>query len=296
MSAGLRPDETSEKIAAEIAQTPAPAVAKPPKTYVLYHGSGCLDGFTAAWCAYRALGDRAAYVGVQFHEPFPLMHDGSDVLIFDFTYPRDELLALKARMNSVLLIDHHKTSAEKLAGLDFVRVDQTRSGAMLAWEHFFPGVPAPKLVQWVQDGDLWTWELSHSRAVNAGLRSYPFSFKLWDDLMANPDPLIPAGEALIRFEQQIFEKALRAVRFEMIDGHKVPVINSNVFKSEFGSRLCRSFPDAPFVAIYHDRKDNRVWSLRSRAGGFDVETVARKFGGGGHPTASGFSSTREWPS
>ena len=77
-------------------------------------------------------------------------------------------------------------------------------------------------------------------------------------------------------------------------GYTVPIANATVFFSEVGDELCRRFPDAPFAAYYMDREDGlRQWGLRAR-GGFDTSAVAKKFGGGGHPGASGFTEPIPW--
>ena len=258
-------------------------------TYILYHAS-CYDGFGAAWAAWRKFGDDAKYIPVHYGKPMPELPDGSDVFIVDFSYPRQELLALKARMNSLVVLDHHKTAQQDLAGLDFAIFDMDKPGAVLAWKYFHPAKPVPKLLEYVQDRDLWRWNLAQSREFSAALQSYKMDFELWENMMNKTLSLIDEGEAILRWQQQKIDVAVNHARLIDIAGYQVPVINATQLMSEICHALCDKYPDAPFSAYYFDDKDgNRQWGLRS-VGEFDVSAVAKLFGGGGHRNAAGFQT------
>jgi len=80
------------------------------------------------------------------------------------------------------------------------------------------------------------------------------------------------------------------MRFDTIAGYQVPVVNLSDNISEVGNALCKRFPEYPFSVSYCDRSDGqRSWSLRS-IGDFDVSDIAKKFGGGGHRNAAGFTT------
>ena len=264
------------------------------KTYVLYHAS-CYDGFGAAWAAWKKFGDNAEYVAVRYGKPMPELLDGSDVFIVDFSYPRQELLTLKGRMNSLVVLDHHKTAQQDLAGLDFAIFDMNKSGAVLAWEYFHPGQPVPRLLEYVQDRDLWRWKLAQSREVSAALQSYKMDFELWEELswraMVSSRRIADEGEAILRWQQQKIEEAISHAVWMKIGGHQVPVVNATQLMSEICNRLCEAYPDAAFAAYYFDDKDgNRQWGLRS-IGEFDVSSIAKQYGGGGHRNAAGFQTS-----
>jgi oligoribonuclease NrnB/cAMP/cGMP phosphodiesterase (DHH superfamily) len=106
------------------------------------------------------------------------------------------------------------------------------------------------------------------------------------------------GSAIKSFRDRQIDSAMKSVRmmrFE-VDGAKydVPVVNAATNISELGQEMCSKHPDAPFSVSYCDRQDVRSWSLRS-IGDFDVSTVAKAFGGGGHRNAAGFSTEIGWP-
>lgn len=262
-------------------------------TYILYHAS-CYDGFGAAWAAWKKFGDSAKYVAVQYGKPMPELSDGADIFIVDFSYPRQELLSLKARMNSLVVLDHHKTAQQDLEGLDFAIFDMDKSGAVLAWEYFHPGKPVPKLLEYVQDRDLWQWKLAQSREFSAAIQSYKMDFELWEELswraMVSSRRIADEGEAILRWQQQKIEAAISHAVWMKIGGHQVPVVNATQLMSEICNRLCKVYSDAAFAACYFDDKDgNRQWVLRS-VGEFDVSSIAKQYGGGGHRNAAGFQT------
>lgn len=268
------------------------------KTYVLYHAH-CPDGFGAAWAAWTRLGDDARYFPVSFDEALPEMDEGSRVVIADFSYPKDVLLELASKMNEVVVLDHHRSAARNLSGLPSleavergesalgVRFDMDKSGAVLAWEFFHPQKAVPLLLRYVEDKDLWRFQLDDSRAVSAALSSYPKRFELWQGLRL--DELKQEGKVLLRLLDRWVKRLVASAYWREVGGYRVPVVNTPMLGSDVGNRLCQTFPEAPFAACYSDHDERtRHWELRS-IGEFDVSEVAQGLGGGGHRNASGFS-------
>jgi oligoribonuclease NrnB/cAMP/cGMP phosphodiesterase (DHH superfamily) len=257
-----------------------------PKKLVLYHGQ-CLDGFAAAWVAFRRFGGAAEYHAVQFGDALQYPVAGRDVLILDFSYPREQLLEMKKQAATLLVLDHHLTAQQDLAGLDFAIFDLERSGATLAWDYFFPGEGRPWLVSYVEDKDLWRWKLPDSEEVSAALQSYSRSFKMWEKISRKGvDALVAEGRPILRYKNRLIETAASRTKMVELDGHRIPVVTSCVLQSEIGGRLAK---DYPFVAIVFETEGRRIWSLRSHEkGGVNVAEIAKRHGGGGHPNAAGF--------
>ncbi len=254
---------------------------------VLYHAF-CADGFGAAWAAWKRLGTRAAYLPVQHGAPPPPIPAGSDVYILDFAYTRAETEALHREASSLTVIDHHLTAEEELRGLDYAIFDNGKSGAVLSWEFFHPDEPVPEILQYVMDRDLWLHQLPRSRAVFAGLSSYPMDFEVWSALDVRS--LADEGAVVLRYQRELVALVVASARVETLGSYRVPVVNAPLLGSEVGEELLKRYPEAPFVAIYFDRGDGkRQWSLRSREN-FDVSKVARLFQNGGHRQAAGFES------
>lgn len=261
------------------------------KGLCIYHAN-CADGFTAAWAVWRAKGDEFAYHAAMHGSPPPEV-DGRDVVIVDFAYPRPIMEQLAAQARRVLLLDHHQTAQQELqplldAGVIEGQIDQSRSGAMLAWEHFHPDQPPPQLLRHVQDRDLWQWQLPRTQEILTALLSYPFTFEEWDRLMAvDLDQLYQEGLPILRNRRQDMDQVLPLVTRRMrIGGYVVPAANLPPnMAAEGANRLARQ---APFAAAYWDGPEVRTFSLRSRTGEVDVSKVAQAYGGGGHRNAAGF--------
>src|SRR6185312_10635161 len=156
----------------------------------IYHGN-CADGFTAAWVVRKALGEDVEFhAGVYGNAPPDV--SGRDVLMVDFSYKRPALMKMARRANSVLILDHHKTAAEDLAGFPVaVEIqgekiaavfDMNRSGAQVTWDFFNPGESRPLLVDYTGDRDLWRFNLPLSRDVNAFVFAHEYRFDIWDHL------------------------------------------------------------------------------------------------------------------
>lgn len=254
--------------------TPAPGV-------VLYHAE-CADGFGAAWALWQCHAS-ARFVPVKHGIPPPPDLANQHILIVDFSYPRPTLEAVAEKSASLIVLDHHITAEKALAGLPFALFDQTRSGAVMAWE-WAHDAPVPWLLQYVQDKDLWQWRLPESREINAALASYPFDFKIWNGL--RQDHLETEGRAILRYENETVGKLIAERVMVEFEGERVPAVQSAVLTSQIGERLAVAYP---FCLIWHDRDGRRYFSMRSRAEGTDVGAIAARHGGGGHTHAAGFS-------
>jgi len=166
--------------------------------------------------------------------------------------------------------------------------DMNRSGAMLAWDHFFPGQEPPMLLRHIEDRDLWLFQLDGTREIQANLFSYPYDFEVWDTLMATDVQSLRSDGAAIERKHQKDVAELVAVtkRRLVIGGHDVPVASlPYTLTSDAGHLMAQR---EPFAACYWDTPDGRVFSLRSTDDGMDVSEIAKQYGGGGHRNASGF--------
>lgn len=258
---------------------------------ILYHGN-CRDGFCAAWVLRQKYPD-ADFIPVHHDDsPPPEDLEGKDVIIVDFSYDRETLLDLFEKTESLLVLDHHKDRAEELAGLDFCIYNMEESGATLAWKLVHPYNPKrdnpPDLVSFAKDRDLWLWELPNSEAVNAAIASYPMDFEAYDKLNDTPlYYLIKEGEAILRYRDQLIQGILYTKVEVEIDGIKGAAVNSPVLQSEVGNILAQEYP---YGIAWSQNEEHRRYSIRSQMdkGGIDVSEIAHRFGGGGHPSASGW--------
>ena len=272
----------------------------------IYHGN-CADGFGAAWVVRRALGpDVEFHAGVYQNAPPDVA--GRDVIMVDFSYKRPVLEAMAASAKSILILDHHKTAAEDLAHFQtvppdydpylrgwmpdkgvYATFDLNRSGAMITWDHFNADQP-PKLIQHIEDRDLWRFALPGTREIQANVFSYPYDFDVWDTLMGAPvESLIAEGRAIERKHFKDIAELVKVLRRDMtIGGIVVPVASlPYTLTSDAGHLMATEHP-SKIGACYWDTPEGRVFSLRSTDDGPDVSEIAKQYGGGGHAHASGF--------
>lgn len=270
------------------------------KKLCIYHGN-CLDGFGSAWAVRHALGDEVEfYKGI--HQQAPPDVNGLDVILVDFSYKKSVLEEMLKTAASITIIDHHISAQKDLSDLLKTKkihgiFDMQKSGAMLAWEWFNPAKKAPKLIEHIQDRDLWQFKLEGTNQILAALSSYPFDFNEWDQFMAYSsdelDILKRDGEAIQRkLLKDIKDLIASGVRRMTIGGYNVPVLNApSVFVSDAGNIMS---VNEPFAVCYWDHPDGRSFSLRSSETGVDVSEVAKKYGGGGHIKAAGFTMEIGW--
>lgn len=268
---------------------------------VIYHGGNCPDGFGSAYAAYARFGDAAQYHPALHSDPPPDCA-GREVYLLDFAYKRETMAKMCELATRVVVLDHHVSAMKDLAGLERkhanleLAFDMNRSGAVISWQHFHDA-PLPLLLAYVQDRDLWRFELPDSRDISAAIMSFPQTFERWGE-WATSDAAVRAlaaeGRAINRYrEQEIAYYVGRAVMGE-IAGFRVPVVNAPLsLMSELLNELAAG---QPFAAGYSDKGGKRSWSLRSRPEGVNVAEVAIRFGGGGHARAAGFSTQvpQEW--
>ena len=246
------------------------------KNLCIYHGN-CLDGFGAATAVKMAYKNNIAFhFGIHNHEPPDV--NGLDVIIVDFSYKRDVLVEMAEYANSIFILDHHQSAADDLTNLpNNVKTyfDMKKSGAVLAWEHYHPCTETPILLRYIQDSDLWKFELENTKEIIACLSSYPYDFTLWENFIANinTEKMREEGEAILRKQNQDIKYLIECASYrKTIAGYNVPVLNApSMFSSEAGHVMAKN---EPFAACYWDSEKVRKYSLRSEHDGIDVSKIA----------------------
>lgn len=301
------------------------------KPLCIYHGN-CADGFTSAWIVHRFFkGEVDLYVGT-YQQPPP---DAANrhVILVDFSYKRQVMLELAKLSKGVLVLDHHKSAAEDLAGNDsdftdtnawtgamdwdrfvlncyqdrcenipvgriYTKFDMERSGAGLVWDFFYPGIPRPSLVDHVEDRDLWRFKLPFTRQIQAAVFSYPYDLKVWDELADSFDEfgqtrLVGEGSAIERKHHKDIAELTQVVTRMMNIAGHIVPVANLPYTLTSDAGHLLCGETHPFAACYWDTPKGRVFSLRSRDNGQDVSEIAEQFGGGGHRNAAGFSVSYE---
>lgn len=316
------------------------AVDNNDKVLCLYHGK-CSDGLASAWVVGKKFGlDNVEFVPCNYTDKLPLVIN-RHVVIVDFSFKPDVLLPAIPLMKSLTFLDHHKTAMADWSNPEVMNkfqdiledlphpqnymfsFDMEKSGAMMTWDHFFPGQQPPQIIVHAQDYDLWHHKDPNSKSIINGVYSTERFAKadltLYDELLTQEglDKMKVLGELVL-------QEKINQIKLQM-KGHnhrylkvnsalEVPMLNiAYSHSSEAGvllneeaismvedSLVCHgSYYEIEkaggiFAGTFTENweKGIRIFSLRSNkdydlAG--DVSEVARRYGGGGHKNAAGFT-------
>lgn len=265
------------------------------KNLVLFHHP-CTDGMGGKYAAWKKFGDNAEYIGVNYGEALPerlgTITKEDSIYIIDFSFSKEVLRNLHERAGFLVVLDHHKSAQENLRGEPYAIFDMNKSGAMLAWDYFFPGTTPPTLLAMIQDRDLWQWKIPGTRNVLNYLELSKDNFSTWDaEFVPLRRHVFDRGSYISAYQDAMIEKGLdrKKLKFVKLDNHIVGITNNNYYPSEVGNFLCSRY-GLDYSIVYSVTPDGTVLlSFRSDANGknVDVSQVAKKYGGGGHRNSSG---------
>jgi len=255
---------------------------------VIYH-KNCTDGFGAAYSAWRLLGNRAEYVACSHGQPPPDVK-GKNVAICDFSFKNDVTKKMIETAEALVILDHHKSAMVELHDIPDAVFNMEKSGAVITWEFFHPGKDVPKFIQYIEDRDLWKWELPYSKEFAAAFDMVPFEFeefeKFEDDSVF--DDAVKRGSYILAYSKTVVKKIAAKALPRKLAGNDALVVNASHWMSEVGSALS---PHCDLAVIwYHDHEDKKIKvSLRAFHDNIDASEIAKQFGGGGHKAAAGFT-------
>lgn len=222
---------------------------KPAKVCVIYH-KNCADGFASAFIAWLKFGDKATYHPMHYGDPLPEIAPNSDIYILDFSLPPEQMNQIMASARVVTCLDHHQTAQanwnryqkewENFTGV----FDNSHCGALLTWKWFFPKDNLPHFFAYIEDRDLWKWELTSSREVSIAVKCLPFGFEEWSRATGiyrvyvhgeirpatssgreHVCALADKGKVILDFQKQQIEATLQGVREGIFQLGSPPTIN-----------------------------------------------------------------------
>lgn len=274
-------------------------------TLIIYHevkpGTPCPDGIASAWVASRALRS-ADLLGHAYGQPLPDVLGYKKIVIVDYSFPRPVLEEWEFNGIELVIIDHHKTAMNDLAGLSCAIFDMQESGATLTWKTFFPDEPCPDWLQYVKDRDLWNFDLPYSEEIHEAVSDIGREFaqievlcKLSSGDLQNLFAL-KGARLLAPKRQKIVELAANA-QVISVKGCKAIAVSipegESRLTSDLASFLYKTYAAADFalVATLRTVSSPNGWALSFRSdkkgNDFDVSEIAKHFDGGGHRNASG---------
>nr|AEX62254.1 hypothetical protein mv_R49 [Moumouvirus Monve] len=280
---------------------------------VLYHGH-CMDGFGSAfiiWHYYKMnygieAADKIMFIPCYhqkdlqtFSSEFLEKIKDKNVIMCDFSYKYHQFLNIITLSNSFMILDHHKTAQVELANIpEYLKIfDMNRSGVGITWDFFFPDKLISKFLAHIQDRDIWTFKLAKTNEFIAYFNEQDFNFTSWEKYLLddNVNEAILTGEKWLEYQKITINKIIKRTSYiiqNIKDQYTIVLyVNSPEFKSDIGNKLFYFFPFGDFSCVwdYSLYKDETYYSLRSTNDRYDVSTIAKVFGGGGHRNASGLA-------
>ena len=262
--------------------------------------------------------------GIDYADEFDFNRTtGHDVIMVDFSLENENqtrILALTSR--NLTWIDHHKTSLGIEEKFDLKNVPGIRqvstnpkdpkgenssnriSGCELTWKYFFPDRLLPYTVHLLGRYDIW--DKSNLMIWNQEILPFQYGMRLkhaepddqefWkphfttDETSLLIHDTIKEGKAALAYDENLSERISKGLWFPIeFEGFKFQAIN----RSHANSHSAKSIwnPEEYDAIMYFCRGPN-VWRITmfTDKQGIDLTPVAKKFGGGGHSQACGFTT------
>ncbi|PKU61129.1 uncharacterized protein LOC110110795 isoform X1 [Dendrobium catenatum] len=315
------------------------------KAAVLYHYP-CPDGAFAALAAhlyFSAASLPVAFFPNPVYDPIRVeslpLDELSDIYLLDFIGASGFVAEVSSKVDSVTILDHHKTALDTISGNVFALrnvfnvIDVDRSGATIAYDYFneklirrgislgnHGGVcngkflpenkveKVQRLFKFIEDGDLWRWELPHSKAFSSGLADMKIEYNvnvnssLFDLLMGlDPELVISHGKETLAHKQKLIDSALDQ-SYEIalgcgLFGHCLAVDADFIseLRSELGHQLANKSRNLNLRSIgavvykVPELKNDQLLKISLRSIELeDTTAISKEYGGGGHRKASSF--------
>lgn len=248
----------------------------------------------------------------------------SVVYITDISVNGDVAEIIENKINEtgirVRLLDHHPTAIGlnkyKWATVDIERYGEKISGTRMLYDELsdvIKRVSSEKgmfnkdrlfdFVEHVRKYDTWLWKekyddikpkqlndlfflLGTERFVDKIIRTLKFSLVTVKDF-------INENKLLLELQQEKIDRYVEKKNKEIINykiqEYNVGVVFAEQFQSELGNRLSEMNPQYDLIAMIGDK----TVSYRTTKDNIDCGQIAKLFGGGGHPKASGSQISNE---
>lgn len=279
-------------------------------TVVIAHAN-CPDGVVSAWCFTKCSKLGSIYYYFTAERDFskdvrmPSLKN-KNVYIVDYAYPRDTLEKINKEAKSIKVYDHHKTNLEELKDLPYCVFDLDKCGAEITWNEIYKLenglvgdvhiIPRPWFFKHIRDRDLFEWKHQDSRAFGAalqrdGLRLHVIE-KYAQMTPKQQQELFARGRTILACEKAMYEAAADRAEKVTIDGLPAYALNIPIWQTECGEELYNRDPKIQIAIMYSYSIADDMWRFSMRAlktSNVDLSVIAKRYGGGGHPTACGFT-------
>ena len=269
----------------------------------------CSDGMCAAACLYKFAKDNNLqdidYIGDNFSNTninkILERIKGKYLVICDYSYSEEIINKIKEITENFIIIDHHKTAQKDLENIpnEHKIFDMSRSGAKLMWDFLFDKEPVPKLVEYVQDRDLFTNLMPNINDFVNWFYNLTIDINTYYYYLTNDKKLLNCihtkGCHYTKITNIYINSLLKTKPILSLIDNKLFFVayqNSPIFISDIGHLLLKKYKFVDFSVVYNVYSDciTKKYSLRSDSDFYDVSKIAKLSNGGGHRNASGISN------
>lgn len=268
--------------------------------FCLYHDDA--DGCCSAAIVRRVYGSSARLQAIDYGDlvAWEIIEASDKVIIVDFSLPLDDMRRTQ-KTSELVWIDHHKTALDGLSEMQDIPGLRSLDDAacVLTWQTFFPDQPLPKAVIYIGDRDTWRHAYDVSAPFSEGLYqedTRPWNDELWkpllDDNVDRVEALIQKGTVLHQARVRRIQRQIKRYGFEVtFEGYHTLAINARG-GGEMGALIRQLGYEIGYCYIEAEQNGELVTLVTLYSDRVDVSEIARKFGGGGHAGAAGFSIER----
>jgi oligoribonuclease NrnB/cAMP/cGMP phosphodiesterase (DHH superfamily) len=287
-----------------------------PEIICFHHNDA--DGRASAAIVRYALGREVQFIESDYGTtsiPWEAVSQADTIVVVDFSFPAAEMKRLaEGRTGPVaagvhagfIWIDHHKSALAELAGIadDWSRPwpgirDLSEAACVLTWRYFFPDRPVPRAVVLVGDRDIWRWAEADTGAFNESLYNQdhrPENDAFWRPLLENDaatlNRMITEGARLREIKLKSVRRLVNARGFEVqFERYRTLVINA-VGNGDIGQYGREQGYEMVYCYVDEMQAGLLKTSVTLFSDQLDVSLIARRYGGGGHAGAAGFSFPR----
>jgi oligoribonuclease NrnB/cAMP/cGMP phosphodiesterase (DHH superfamily) len=261
---------------------------------------GCASGAIVRY----ALGKEVMLVESEYGRisiPWGKIEQSEKVIVADFSFPAVDMLRM-AKGHEFVWIDPHRSAIlefEKI-GKDWLGLrDISDAACVLPWKYFFPDRQVPRAIVLIGDRDVWRWAEAETGPFNESIYNRDYHAEndaLWKPLLEDDESvlkqMIEEGKWLREITLRNVERMMDERSFEVeFEQYKTLAVNAPV-NGDIGNYGRSRGYDIVYSYIDEQQNGRLTTVVTLYSDKVDVSVIAKKYGGGGHAGAAGFSFPR----
>ena len=276
----------------------------------LYHSKD-LDGYCSGAIVKRRYPE-CKLIGWDYKDPIPDMMQfaGEQVIMIDISFPMEYMDILANFSSSVVWIDHHLSAKkdwdeavasdkyESLGKIKYV-YESGIAACEIGWKHFFRDHPIPEAVLLLGEYD--TWRKGDEKRWNTRILPFQYGMRLicnspetfpYDAIgpggMSVVNSICKDGETILNYQKEQDKKLMYSSFVVDFEGLRALCVNvGGASSNTFLSRWDENIHDV--MIPFHYTGSKWTCSIYTTKNDIDCSVIAKRYGGGGHKQASGFT-------